>query len=67
LLPYHIYIAATGTTEWGTGTVGTNEPAAQTTVSNATALSFTTYGSLPAGADVPAGSYSDSVIATVTF
>jgi spore coat protein U-like protein len=67
LLPYHIYIAATGTTEWGTGTIGTNEPAAQTAASVATALSFTTYGSLPAGADVPAGSYSDSVIATVTF
>ena len=66
-LPYHIYIAATGTTEWGTGTVGTNEPAAQTAASVATALTFTTYGSLPAGADVPAGAYSDSVIATVTF
>jgi len=66
-LPYHIYIAATGTTEWGTGTVGTNEPAAQTAASVNTALTFTTYGSLPAGADVPAGAYSDSVIATVTF
>ncbi len=67
MLPYHIYIAGTGTTEWGTGTVGTNEPAAQTSTSVATALTFTTYGSLPAGADVPAGAYSDSVIATVTF
>ena len=67
LLPYHIYIAATGTTEWGTGTVGTNEPAAQTAASVSTSLTFTTYGSLPAGADVPAGSYSDTVIATVTF
>lgn len=66
-LPYHIYIAATGTTEWGSGTVGTNEPAAQTSASVNTALTFTTYGSLPAGADVPAGSYTDSVIATVTF
>ena len=66
-LPYHIYIAATGTTEWGTGTVGTNEPAAQTSASVNTALTFTTYGSLPAGADVLAGSYSDTVIATVTF
>lgn len=67
MLPYHIYIAGTGTTEWGSGTVGTNEPAAQTAASVATALTFTTYGSLPAGADVPAGAYSDSVIATVTF
>jgi spore coat protein U-like protein len=67
LLPYHIYIANVGTTEWGTGTVGTNEPAAQTSASVNTALTFTTYGSLPAGADVLAGSYSDTVIATVTF
>lgn len=67
LLPYHIYIASSGTTEWGTGALGTNEPAAQTATSVSTALTFTTYGSLPAGADVPAGSYSDTVIATVTF
>jgi len=68
LLPYHIYIAASpSTTEWGTGTVGTNEPAAQTSASVSTALTFTTYGSLPAGADVPAGAYSDTVTATVTF
>ena len=68
LLPYHIYIAAApSTTEWGTGTVGTNEPAAQVAASVATALTFTTYGSLPAGADVPAGAYTDTVTATVTF
>jgi spore coat protein U-like protein len=68
VLPYHIYIAAApSVTEWGTGTVGTNEPAAQTSTSVATALTFTTYGSLPAGTDVPAGAYSDTVIATVTF
>jgi len=68
LLPYHIYIAASpSTTEWGTGPVGTNEPPAQTAASVATALTFTTYGSLPAGADVPAGAYTDTVTATVTF
>lgn len=67
LLPYHIFIAASGNTEWGTGTVGTNTPAAQTAVSANTPLTFTTYGSLPAGQDVPAGSYTDSVVATVTF
>jgi len=66
-LPYHIYIASTGTTEWGTGTVGTNEPAAQTSVSVLTPLSFPLYGSIPAGENVPAGSYTDSVIATVTY
>lgn len=64
-LPYNIYTTSGGSTEWGTGTGSV--PAAQTAASVGTALSFTTYGSLPAGADVPAGDYSDSVIATVTF
>jgi spore coat protein U-like protein len=67
LLPYHIYTTSGGTTEWGTGAVGTIEPAAQTSVSVLTPLTFVTYGSLPAGTNVPAGSYSDTVIATVTY
>jgi spore coat protein U-like protein len=74
LLPYHIYIAApTGTgstltgTEWGTGTLGTNEPLAQVSASVGTALTFTTYGAILPGVDVPAGSYLDTVVATVTF
>jgi len=70
LLPYHIYQAAAGNVEWGMGTVGTFEPAAQTSTSAKVAglLTFTTYGSLPAGADVVAGvGYTDSVVATVTY
>ena len=67
LLPYHIYIANSGTTEWGTGVVGTNTPPAQTAASVNTALTFTTYGSLPPGQDLPAAIYTDSVVATVTF
>ncbi len=66
-LPYHIYTASGGTTEWGTGTVGTNTPAAQTSASVNTALVFTAYGTILAGVNVPAGSYSDTVTATVTF
>lgn len=64
-LPYNIYTTSGGTTEWGTGTA--NRPASQTAASANTALTFPTYGSLPAGTDVPAGNYTDSVIATVTF
>jgi len=66
-LPYHIFTASGGTTEWGVGTVGTNEPVAQTSTSVLVPLTFITYGSLPAGTNVPAGSYSDTVIATVTY
>lgn len=67
LLPYHIYTASGGTTEWGTGTVGTNTPPAQTSASVNTALVFTTYGTILAGVNVPAGNYTDTVTATVTF
>lgn len=65
LLPYDIYTTSGGTTEWGTGTA--NRPASQTSASVNTPLTFVTYGSLPAGTDVPAGSYTDSVVATVTY
>ncbi len=66
-LPYHIYMASSGSVEWGTGTIGTNQPAAQTSASVKTALTFTTYGTILAGLDVPAGSYTDTVVATVTY
>jgi spore coat protein U-like protein len=41
-------------------------PVAYTAVSKA-ASSLTVYGRVAAGQDVPAGSYSDTVIATITF
>jgi spore coat protein U-like protein len=66
-LPYHIYTTSGGSTEWGAGVVGTNTPPAQTSVSVNTALVFTTYGTILAGVNVPAGSYTDTVTATVTF
>ena len=64
-LPYHIYMASSGSTEWGA--VAANEPAAQTSASVKTALTFTTYGTILAGNDIPAGSYTDTVVATVTY
>lgn len=65
LLPYNIYTTSGGTTEWGNTT--TSEPATQTSASVNTALVFTTYGSLPVGADVPVGSYADTVTASLVF
>lgn len=66
LLAYHIYTTSGGSTEWGN--TSASEPATQTSTSAATALTFTTYGSLPAGQDVPAAtSYTDTVTATLTF
>lgn len=64
-LPYHIYTANAGTTEWGNAVA--QEPATQTSTSVTTALVFPTFGSLPAGQDVPSGNYQDTVTATLTF
>jgi spore coat protein U-like protein len=64
-LPYHIYTTSGGTTEWGNTTA--QEPATQTSATVNTALVFTTYGNLPAGADVTAGAYTDTVTASLTF
>lgn len=67
MLPYHIYLGSGSAAEWGAGVIGTNEPSAQTSVSVNTPLTFTTYGSIAAGVDVPAGNYSDTVVATVSY
>jgi spore coat protein U-like protein len=65
MLPYNIYTTSGGTTEWGNTTA--SEPVTQPSLSVNTALVFTTYGSLPAGADVPIGSYADTVTASLVF
>jgi spore coat protein U-like protein len=65
LLPYDIYTTSGSTTEWGNTTA--SEPANQTSISVKTPLVFNTYGSLPAGTDVPAGNYTDTVTATLVF
>lgn len=61
-LSYALYQDAARTTVWGNTTATdveiTGSGAAQTN---------TIYGTIPAGQNVPAGSYSDTVIATVDF
>ena len=67
-LPYHIYIAAPpNRAEWGSGAVGKNQPPAQIAAGMSAPVVFTTYGALSAGTNVPAGEYTDIVIAIVTF
>ena len=67
-LPYHIYIAAPPSKqEWGTGAAGKNQPMAQIASGVNVPVVFTTYGSLPAGTNVPVGDYTDIVVAVVTF
>jgi spore coat protein U-like protein len=63
-LAYGIYMDSAHTTNWGcTSTAEQTKTAGASNV----AETFTTYGVIPAGQNVPAGSYSDSVTYTVTF
>ena len=67
-LPYHIYVAAPPSKEeWGSGAAGKNQPSAQIAAGVGVPIIFTTYGSLPAGPNVPPGEYTDIVVAIVTF
>jgi spore coat protein U-like protein len=61
-LSYFLYSNAGWTTVWG-NTAGTG--VAHTGIGTATAM--TVYGQVTAGQNVAAGSYSDTVVATVTF
>jgi spore coat protein U-like protein len=63
-LSYEIYQDSARTTVWG------NTGAAQVTLptpSSNAAQTLTAYGRIPANESVPAGSYGDTVIATVNF
>lgn len=62
LLAYYLYQDSGYSVVWG-NTAGSGE--AYTGIGTASTL--TVYGSIPAGQNVPAGSYADSVVATVTY
>jgi spore coat protein U-like protein len=63
-LSYNIYQDSNRVTLWSTGVSGRYTPPA---APNKNPRTFTTYGRVPAGQDVPSGPYLDSVIATVNF
>jgi spore coat protein U-like protein len=65
-LNYNLFRNASLSTIWGDGTGGTSlyftfDPPNNTTVT------LTVYGSVPAGQDVSAGSFSDSITAVINF
>lgn len=61
-LSYQLYTDSGDSTVWG----NTSATGAAVTGTGA-AISTTVYGSVAAGQNVPAGSYTDTVVATVTF
>jgi spore coat protein U-like protein len=67
-VPYHIYIAAPPSrAEWGTGAAGKSQPPAQIAAGAGAPVVFTAYGALSGGTNVPAGEYTDVIMAVVTF
>ena len=62
LLAYFLYQDTGYSVVWG-NTAGSGE----SYTGIGTASTLTVYGSIPAGQNVPAGSYADSVVATVTY
>jgi len=63
-LTYELYQDAGRTTVWGNAGAGLLSPVA---APSKTARNFTVYGRVTANQDVPAGSFNDTVVATVNF
>jgi len=63
-LTYELYQDAGRTTVWSDSGSGLLSPAAAPSVA---ARNFTVYGRVASSQDVPAGTYSDTVVATVNF
>jgi spore coat protein U-like protein len=66
-LNYNLYTTVSDTTVWGNGTAGTATVTAHYPSNNAPPVNVTVYALIPAMQNVIAGSYTDSITATVTF
>lgn len=66
LLGYNLYQDAALTVIWGNGNNGTSKYG-PISVTNTNPVTLTMYGRIPANQDVTAGSYSDTITATMTF
>ena len=65
-LNYNLFVDASRTSIWGDGTSGTSQYQIGNPPNN-TNVNLTVYGRVPAGQDVSAGSFSDTVTAVVNF
>ncbi len=65
-LNYNLYLDAARTTIWGDGTGGT-QVYSNANPPNNTNVTVTIYGRIPASQDVSAGSYTNTVTATINF
>jgi spore coat protein U-like protein len=62
VLYYNLYTDALRSLIWGDGTVGT-----ALVSGSGTAATYTVYGRVPGGQNLPVGSYSDSITVTLNF
>jgi spore coat protein U-like protein len=65
-LSYNLYLDAAATSIWGNGSGGT-QMYSRTRPPYNTDVALTVYGRLPAGQDVTAGTYTDTVSVTINF
>ena len=65
-LNYNLYVDPALTKIWGNGTGGTSV-FGPTKAANNVPVVATVFGQVPAGQDVPVGSYADTITATVNF
>ena len=65
LLTYNLYTDAATTIVWGDGTGGSTTQTLSG--NNNLSVTLTVFGKMGAGQDVPAGSYTDTVVITVNF
>ena len=66
ILGYNLYLDSTRTTIWGDGTSGTAVYSSANPPNNSN-VSLPIYGRVGAAQDVSAGTYSDTVLATINF
>jgi spore coat protein U-like protein len=65
-LSYNLYRNAARTTIWGDGTGGTQVYTRANPPNNSN-VNVTIYGRVPAGQDVSAGNFTDTILATINF
>ena len=66
-LAYNLYVDAAHVGVWGDGTGGTSTVSDSYGVSALVTKNYPVYGRIPASQNVPAGSYTDSIMVTVTY
>ena len=66
-LTFNLYLDAARTTIWGDGTGGTQTFFEHNPQGNNKDITITIYGRVPAGQDVSAGTYTNTVTATINF